>query len=175
MLASLQNTATHCNTLQHTATHCNTPQRITMTNHTQSSRLLSCVFLKINVYASYHTHHVTQQCAMLCTFAGWILRRARHHRATHCCGCARVTLHIIAHATGWRRPMECLKLHVIFRKRATNYRALLRKMSYKNKASCESMPPCNTASHVQSEVVGYAWRHTSWHRKNRLVTHILRW
>ena len=29
--------------------------------------------------------------------------------------------------TGWRRPTGCLKLQVIFRKRATNYRALLRK------------------------------------------------
>ena len=26
--------------------------------------------------------------------------------------------------TGWRRPIGCLKLQVIFRKRATNYRAL---------------------------------------------------
>jgi len=28
--------------------------------------------------------------------------------------------------TGWPRPTKCLKLHVIYRKRATNYRALLR-------------------------------------------------
>jgi len=33
--------------------------------------------------------------------------------------------------TGWRRPIGCLKLQVIFRKRATNYRALLRKMTDK--------------------------------------------
>jgi len=30
--------------------------------------------------------------------------------------------------TGWRRPIWCLKLQVKLRKRATNYRALLRKM-----------------------------------------------
>jgi len=30
-----------------------------------------------------------------------------------------------ATATGWRRPIGCFKLQVIFRKRATNYRALL--------------------------------------------------
>ena len=29
--------------------------------------------------------------------------------------------------TGWRRPIGCFKLQVIFRKRTTNYRALLRK------------------------------------------------
>jgi len=30
--------------------------------------------------------------------------------------------------TEWRRPIGCLKLQVIFRKRATNYKALLRKI-----------------------------------------------
>ena len=44
--------------------------------------------------------------------------------------------------TGWRRPIECLQLQVICRKRATNYRALLRKMTYKDKASYGSSPPC---------------------------------
>jgi len=44
--------------------------------------------------------------------------------------------------TGWRRCIECLKLQVISRKRATNSRALLRKMTYKDKASYGSSPPC---------------------------------
>jgi len=44
--------------------------------------------------------------------------------------------------TGWRRPIGCLKLQFIFRKRATNYRALLRKMTHKDKASYGSSPPC---------------------------------
>jgi len=43
---------------------------------------------------------------------------------------------------GWRRPIGCLKVQVIFRKRATNYRALLRKMTYEDKASNGSSPPC---------------------------------
>ena len=46
--------------------------------------------------------------------------------------------------TGWRRPIGCLKLQIIFRKRATNYRALLRKMTYGDKASCGSSPPCRS-------------------------------
>jgi len=33
-----------------------------------------------------------------------------------------------AQSTRWRRPIGCLKSQVIFRRRATNYRALLRKM-----------------------------------------------
>ena len=44
--------------------------------------------------------------------------------------------------TEWRRPIGCLKLQVIFRKRATNYRALLQKMTYKDKASCGSSALC---------------------------------
>ena len=44
--------------------------------------------------------------------------------------------------TGWRRPIGCLELQVIFCKRATNYRALLRKMTYEDKASYASTPPC---------------------------------
>jgi len=44
---------------------------------------------------------------------------------------------------GWRRPIGCLKLQVIFCKRATNYRALLWKMTCKDKASYGSSPPCN--------------------------------
>jgi len=44
--------------------------------------------------------------------------------------------------SGWRRPRGCLKLQDIFRKRATNYRALLRKITHKEKASYDSTPLC---------------------------------
>jgi len=44
--------------------------------------------------------------------------------------------------TGWQRPIGCLKLQVIFRKRATNHRALLRKISHEDEASYDSWPPC---------------------------------
>ena len=50
--------------------------------------------------------------------------------------------------TGWQRPIGCLKLQVIFRKRATDYRALLRKMTCKHKASYGSSPPCITSSSI---------------------------
>ena len=44
--------------------------------------------------------------------------------------------------TEWRRPIGCLKMQVIFGKRATNCRTLLRKMTYKDQASCGSAPRC---------------------------------
>jgi len=44
--------------------------------------------------------------------------------------------------TGWRRLVGCLMSHVSFHKRATNHRALLRKMAYEDEASYDSTPPC---------------------------------
>jgi len=45
--------------------------------------------------------------------------------------------------TGRRRCIGSHKSHVSFRKRATNLMALLRKMTYKAKASYGSLPPCS--------------------------------
>ena len=44
--------------------------------------------------------------------------------------------------TGWRRLIGSPKLQIIFHKRATKYRSLLRKMIYEDKGSYESSPPC---------------------------------
>jgi len=44
----------------------------------------------------------------------------------------------IVESTGWQNPIGCLKLQVILRKRATNYRALLQKMTTKDKATYDS-------------------------------------
>jgi len=49
----------------------------------------------------------------------------------------------------WQRPVGYLEVQVIFRKRATNYRALLWKMTYEDKASYGSSPPCNWGSYIQ--------------------------
>jgi len=43
----------------------------------------------------------------------------------------------------WQRCIRCLKLYISFCKRATNYRAFLRKMTCKDKASYASSPPCS--------------------------------
>jgi len=45
--------------------------------------------------------------------------------------------------TGWQRPIGCLKLQVILCKRVTDYRALLRKITYKDKAFYDPTPRCN--------------------------------
>jgi len=63
-------------------------------------------------------------------------------------------------STGPRRLRGCLKLQIIFRKRATHYTALLQKMTYEDKASYGSSPHCNccveplkTQQHIASHCV----------------------
>jgi len=53
-------------------------------------------------------------------------------------------------STGWRRLIGSPKLQIIFHKRATKFRSLLRKMTYKDKGSYESSPPCTNA-HYSSD------------------------
>jgi len=48
--------------------------------------------------------------------------------------------------TGWRRLIGSPKLQIIFHKRATKYRSLLREMTYNDKGSYESSPPCTTCT-----------------------------
>jgi len=77
------------------------------------------------------------------------------HVCMYVCIVTRVNKHKIAlTVTGWRRPIGCLELQVIFRKRATDYRALLRKMTSKDKASYASSPPC--MSHLHASHLIYA-------------------
>jgi len=69
------------------------------------------------------------------------------HTTTHCNPLLRVLMvrcQKSALLQVWRRLIGYLKLQVIFRKRATKYRALLRKITCKDKASYDSTPPCNT-------------------------------
>jgi len=49
---------------------------------------------------------------------------------------------LITFTTGLRRLIGSPSWHFIFHKRATKYRALLRKMTCKDKGSYESSPPC---------------------------------
>jgi len=44
--------------------------------------------------------------------------------------------------TGWRRLIGSPKLQIIFHNRATKYRSLLQKMTYKDKGSYGSSQPC---------------------------------
>ena len=63
--------------------------------------------------------------------------------------------------TGWRRLIGSPKLQIIFHKRATKYRSLLRKMTYKDKGSNESSPPCRGLC-KQHRIYMYYTQHTTY-------------
>ena len=46
-------------------------------------------------------------------------------------------------STGWRRLIGSPKLQIIFSRSVTKYRSLVRKMTYKDKGSYKSSPPCS--------------------------------
>jgi len=48
--------------------------------------------------------------------------------------------------TGWQKLTGTPTMQIIFHKRATKYRSILRKMTYKDKVSYESLPPCTCNS-----------------------------
>jgi len=79
--------------------------------------------------------------------------------------------------TGWRRLIGSPKLQIIFHKRATKYRSLLQKMTYKDKGSYESSPPlisressteADVAAVIQMLIKEYAACWTKPHSLNNL-------
>ena len=58
----------------------------------------------------------------------------------------------------WRRLIGFPKLQIIFHKRATKYMSLLRKMTYKDKGSYESLPLCIMHTQfLKKNVAYYIW------------------
>ena len=49
-------------------------------------------------------------------------------------------------------------MQVMFRNRATNYRALLRKMTYEDKASYDSTPPCSEMPFKNKNYLSPSWQ-----------------
>ena len=162
----LQVSTTLCQTLQHTAPHCNTP--LHTATHQWNPILLSCRCNSLQHSSKTATHCNTLQhtathqwnpillscCCrenvILPALYSSLCFRTLHVQKTKCIN-KYVSIFENANPhdiwfTGWRRCIGCLKLQVSFRKRATKYRSLLRKMTYQDKASCGSSPPCTSFS-----------------------------
>ena len=78
--------------------------------------------------------------------------------------------HTLILITGWRRLIGSPKLQIILHKRATKYRSLLRKMTYKDNGSYESSPPC---THTHSQHTHTLNTHTLSTHTHSQHTHIL--
>ena len=109
----------------------------------------------INIYCHVHSHTLTHTS---CLWGLINVTRSNSSKKNNICVCTYIYMHIYVYTytqehiyvyTGWRRLIGSPKLQIIFHKRATKYRSLLRKMTYKDKGSYESSPPCV-----------YIWIHT---------------
>ena len=121
----------HCNTLQTTATHCNTLQLSSFAEDNGS--LLQKT--EQPCYGAYCKHfcvcvRIANNFMCVCVYIYIYVEGSTSQETT-------TTL-----VTGWQRIIECLKLQIIFRTRATNHRALSQKMNSKDKASYDSTPLC---------------------------------
>ena len=92
-----------------------------------------------------------------------------HNMNQSCHTCEPFISYICKRSTRWRRPIGYLKLQVIFRKRATNHRALLRKMTYEHRASSVTTPPCKTRTHTHAST--HTHTHTHTHASTHTHTH----
>ena len=174
---TLQHTATHCNTLQHicvriryvkhivtdcdecVAVCCSVLQCVAV-----CCSVLQCVAVCCSVLqwldVMMNVCHTVTQCDHTATYK----QRERQNGCTHqkkpshglwvWLMCVTQSHNVITQPhTGWRRPIKCLKLQVIFRKRATNYMALLRIMIYNDEAfvnQCGSQTSSTVGICVQS-------------------------
>jgi len=111
----------------------------------------SCAHTYIHTYIHAYLHaytntnkHTTHKHAQMPRSLSGKHTHTHTHTHTHAHMC-----------TAWRNLIGSPKLQIVFHKRATEYRSLVRKMTYKHKGSYESWPPC---MHTHASV--YACRQT---------------
>jgi len=111
------------------------PIYIQHTNYARAHSCILCIETSSNKYLQHPNNPRTN---------------TYYARAHSCILCIEKCTHSRTPSTdiGWRKSIGCLKLQVNFCKRATNYRALLRKMTYKDKASYASTLPCTCISSI---------------------------
>jgi len=107
-------------------------------------------------------HSFVTRCMHSCVliYGTWLIRDSLHPFVTRCIHSWLVAcIHVSSYPTRCRRCIGCLKLQVSFHKRATNYRALLPKMTTKTKASWASSPRGYRDS---ARLLGESWCQKKW-------------
>jgi len=111
----------------------------------------SCVTWLIHMRRDSFIHDRTH------SFVKWLFNDGIYASAT-----SHITSHVTHNeihrwepSTGWRRLIGSPKLQIIFHKKTTKYRSLLQKMTYKDKGSYESSPPCTKSCHIWMSPVTY--------------------
>jgi len=160
-------THTHTNThaQTHTHTHAHTPTHthsLSLT-HTHVIVVLPCIQMHAHI-VNYAVHARKKGCACMRASKHYPQGYIHTHARTYKYQTIQIyplLLHVKSHQitdaslivqchTGWRRSIGCLKLQVSFPSRPTNYRALLWRMTYKDKASYGSSPLCTIVALEQT-------------------------
>ena len=137
-----------CTLYTHTHTHTNKYICVYTYIDRAHTKILSALGLythTLKTYTNVNVYVNTERAHMQMLTALGLYTHTYSH--THSLSVTQIYVYIYrsceyADSTGWRRLIGCLKLQIIFCKRATNYRALLRKMTYEDKPSYASSPPC---------------------------------
>jgi len=140
---TLQHTAPHCTALQHTAPHCTTLHHTALHCYTLQHTATHCNTLQHAAHCNTLYHIPGRQC-------------------------------FSAHqGTGWRRLIGSPKFQIIFHKSATKYRSLLRKMTYEDKGSYESSPPCISLTSQHTATHCNTLQHTAahWYTLQHMAPH----
>jgi len=139
--------------------------------------------LYMNIYFSYiYSQVLTLMCLSICTWLYmYIFIYMRYSSHTYMYSQVQIERHriyirshLMCLATGWRRLTGCLKLQVIFRKRATYSRALFLKMAYEDKSSYDSASLCIcTCLYMYENYIAYIHIQPSANRKAQNLYFIL--
>jgi len=120
-----------------------------------------CVYMRVYIYdISYRfqcMHFGGDMCIYTCIYWWCFLSFPTKYLEIRTC--------VNAFDTGWRWPIGCLKLQVIFRKRATNCKALSRKMTCTDKASYGSWAPCSAYLCIQYTYISTHLNMQTWNMK----------
>jgi len=119
-------------------------------------RVCVCVCVRVCMCVCARVYVCMYVCVFVCVIERereYQKERKREREGT--CGCVGVWMVRVfvcdTLCTGWRRLIGSPKLQISFHKRATKYRSLLREMTYKDKGSYESSPPCRRAQAHERE------------------------
>ena len=137
----LQHITSNCHALLRTATRCHTPVKyytyIREDMHTYVPNRRTDQH--VHIHACLHRHlvgvHVHAQTMHK-------QRRCTNDEQTRRCICMHTFSRGRCTPTRWRRYTRCLQLQVVFCQESANYRALVRKLTGKDKVSYGSSLPC---------------------------------
>jgi len=115
--------------------------------------MYNCTCTRVAITFAQHAHAHAHSCVGVCVSE----RESERQRV-----CTHIYVYISTFMLQINTSTVEIKLQVIFHKRATNYGALLRKMTFRDKVSYGSSPPCIYIHILTSNKYVYQWTNELW-------------